>query len=335
MNKILLLFSIFIPSLANTAEHTIFAHGIVDGPQQAQRFEDAFATREIIAPEFPDSQPASGWGFNNATYQITSLLGKKVNRNAMFMGQGADIQTISKAVAQIAPTNPIILYGCSRGAATILTYLGQHNPPNIAALVLDACPANLPETMHLKLAQLGIAPSMADRIFSILFPRYNYETAITPESAIVNIKNKNIPILLIHSTCDSVVHHTHALRLYKKFLQAGFTNVHLALIPMGRHGYLLQNPTAQTKYLEAVHSFYQKYNLNHNSNWAQPELLATSISIETINQQIKDYERDIKIKYLLAVKRNVTISGALIMLLSYYLYSAPIPMRYIAQTIWG
>jgi len=324
MKKILFLLPFLIPFLAMSAQHTIFAHGITDGPQQMQRFQEALATPHTTAIQFPDAQPASDWGLNNVTYQITSLLGKKVNRNAMFMGQGADIAIIFDAIDQIPPTSLNILYGCSRGAAAILTYLGQHNPANIAAIVLDACPANLPETMQSKLAHLGIAPSMASSIFNALFPKYNPQTALTPEMAITQIQNKNIPILLIHSICDNTVHYTHSLRLYQQFIKAGFTDVHLVLLPIGRHSYLLQNPLVHPKYLQAVHSFYKKYNLKHNPAWALPEIPATTLSSETIDQQIKDYERAIKIKYLQAFKRNITIAQALMMLLVYYLYPSPI-----------
>lgn len=333
MKKLLLCLSFLLPSLIYPTHWTIFAHGIVDGPTQIQRFQEAIATPQIIALEFPDSQRASGWGLNGTLGQITHLLGKKVNRNAMFMGQGADIETISKTINQIPSTDSIVLYGCSRGSAAILTYLSIHNPPNIAALVLDACPANLPDLLHVKLAQLGIIQSNANSIFTALFPQYNHTTAITPEMAIQKIQNKKLPILLIHSECDSIVHHSHSLRLNQKLVQVGFTNVHLALVPLGRHSFLLQNVIIKPAYLTAVHSFYKKYNLPHDSTWAQPEIALSNLSQEAINQQIKDYQRSIRLAYLKAFKRNVTITASLIFILTFYLYPGPLPLQLIKQSI--
>lgn len=334
IKKIITTIIFAISPMAHAAEYTIYAHGIVSGPEQAKRFQDAFATPQLIALEFLDSRPASGIGLNKAINKITNLMGKKVNRNAMFMGQGLDLETIDQAVRSVSPSESIILYGCSRGAAAILTYMGQHNPSNIAAIVLDACPAHIAQTTEPLLARLGINPKRADDIFSILFPQYNPRSALSPEDAIEKIKNKSVPILLIHSLTDTVVHYTHSIRLYQKFLQAGFTSVHLVCSPQGRHSYMLQDSETQEIYLQAVHSFYKKYDLNYDAAWAQDHCAPSNIDLKTAHQMIEAYRQNIQDCYLQALKRNTKISCGAMLMLGCGMYLLPKSLDTISSKIW-
>jgi len=306
---------------------TVFAHGIIDDASQSQRFQKVITT-QLIAPNFSDALSPSGHDFNNFLYTICSYFGKKVNRNAMFMGQKNDIEAIKATIDSINSKDQITLYGCSRGAATLITYLGMHNPENIAALVLDACPADIAATIKMPLAKMGINPECYNAIFSYLFPQYDPISAIPPIHAIKSIKNKNLPILLIHSIEDTMVHPSNSYFLYNAFINAGFTNVHLYLLPHGKHSFLLQNDRVSDMYMTAVHSFYKKYNLPYNQNIKTFDLKSSNLQEleEKFNQALSHqyllYEtQDIPAIYELSHIKNLCLSATAIALAIAYWYS--------------
>ena len=313
---------------AHSAQYTVYAHGIIDGPAQISRFKDVIATPQVAPITFPDAQITAGWDLNGVIGYLSSLYGQKVNsansfygkhinRNAMYMGQEADLEAISTTIAHVPAQESMILYGCSRGAAALLTYLGKYNPRNIAALVLDACPADLPTTLHIKLASCGIHPTWANTVFTTLFPQYDSSTAITPFNAIPLIQNKDLPILLIHSKKDHVVPYVHSLQLYQQLLDHGFTNVHLMLLPHGRHSYALQDETVAPLYAQTVHSFYKKYNLSYDATIAQDTMPETLLTKEEIAQKTVAYQESIQ--NILYTKRTIySASIAITLMLLYY-----------------
>lgn len=314
MRKSYLILPFLLISQANwTADLTVFAHGIVDGPSQMHRFTDAMGTSNNIALEFPDACKATDWGLNGWISTISSSLSSKiVNRNAMHMGQGPDIEAIAKIVENIHQDQKIILYGCSRGSAAILNYLAEYNPVQVSALVLDATPANIAETIQKPIAQLGINPTYATQIFTTIFPAYP-DHAIPTVQVIKNIANKNLPILLIHSKTDQRVAYQNSLMLFEEFQRQGFTNVNLVVIPSGRHSFLLQDNVIRPIYLKAVHNFYKKYGLPYNPEWANSDdqYPLSPLTHDEIQQALQDYTLTVTQTYQHAYQRNAIIAGIL------------------------
>ncbi|MCX5924401.1 MAG: prolyl oligopeptidase family serine peptidase [Candidatus Dependentiae bacterium] len=316
MKKLLNLIFFFTSFSAYSAECTIFAHGIVDGPTQVVRFQEAIATSKTLALSFPDAHPASGCLLNGIIGYLTNCFGKKVNRDAMFMGQSADIATIVETMSdQTSCESSVILYGCSRGAAAIINYMSQCNPTQVKALVLDACPASISETIAPTLAKLGINPSLSLSVFTTIFPAYP-ENSITPRQAIKNIANKNLPILLIHGKSDTVVPYEHSLMLYLEFKKQGFTNVHLVTISQGKHSFLLQNEYAKSQYLTAVHSFYKAYGLSHDPTWAKDTCDTDNPDFAGIAEKISIYETNILRLHEYGKKRNLIAIASLVTIMS-------------------
>ncbi len=328
-----LLFSLlFLPYILHSENITVFAHGIVDDASQSQRFQKVITTPQFIAPNFADALTPSGINFNNFLHTLCLHFDKKVNRNAMFMGQKNDISIIQATIDNINPNNKIILYGCSRGAATLVSYLGIHNPKNIAALILDACPANMPETIEMVLAQLGINPAHCNSIFSYIFPQYNPKLAIPPIQALQNIQNKNLPILLLHSLEDKKVHFTNSLKLYQKFIDAGFQNVHICLLPHGKHSFLLQDDRVKDYYTMIVHSFYKKYNLPYDQEIETLDYLPANTAnylnldrfdlvnvLNNIPDTITKYQQDVLKTYNQSYHKNMSYSAiAITMAIAYW-----------------
>ncbi len=313
-----ILINLIHPKISTTQQITIFGHGIVDSSAQIERFKEAIATPHIQSINFPDSlAPAHYNPITNLTFAITSYLGKNMNYGSMFMGQKDDIDTLQKEI-NACGDDECILFGCSRASATIVSCLGKNNPKNVKALVLDACPASMPETITMTLAQLGINPAYNNAVFSSIFPLYDPVTALTPLQAIATIENKDLPILLLHSKEDKIVPYIHALKLYQTFKKYGFNNVHLALFDKGRHSFLIQNPETRHDYLKVVHSFYKKYGLPYNPEFGSDELSDTPLSQEEINETIKRYDELVTETYNYMFQRNLGFAVAIIGLILLY-----------------
>lgn len=301
--------------------HTIYAHGIVDNSTQMNRFSDAISTSSNFALEFSDAIPAKDWGVNGMIGSLSSfLLGKTVNREKMYMGQGADINTLHEQVSKLSQNDQIILYGCSRGAATIINYMAENNSANVQALVLDACPTDMPATLALILAKLGINPDHALTIFTKIFPAYP-KNSIPPIQAIKQIKNKNLPILLLHAQTDSRVSYQNSFMLYQEFKCQGFNQVHLIVLPEGKHSFLLQDETIKPTYLKAVHSFYKTYGLPYDAQWIKEELDLNSLTPnnDVMARAITEYQTKINDTYQNALKRNALTAATISTLIIAYL----------------
>ncbi len=305
MKKLLFLFVMTHLQSLSADWHTIYAHGILDNKSQINRFKQAISTN-ASAIEFTDAQSATDWSFNRCIQSICSLfLDKTINRANMHMGQLSDINTLAQKLQAVDQKDDIILYGCSRGAATILNTLAEYNPKNVQALVLDATPADMPATIKPFLAKIGINPCYALTIFQMLFPAYPTNCQ-TPLQAIANITNKNLPILLLHSTTDTKVPVQHSYQLYQEFKNQGFVNVELVIFSEGNHSYLLKNETIKPLYLHAVHSFYKKYNLPYDATWTQQDFEWKKYRPENTESLIFEYEKNLENMYQQTIKKYIT-----------------------------
>lgn len=302
--------------------YTIYAHGIMDKPSQIKRFSEAIVTNQnhTLCVTFPDTQKETGYGINRLISECTTYHKKPMNRSKMHMAGPEDIEALHATIQNVPQNSEIILFGCSRGAATIINELGLHNPSNIAAVILDASPANMPETLHPILAGIGVHQSYDKSIFSTLFPAYSQES-ISPLEAIKKIQNKQLPILLIHAQNDTKVPYNHALQLYKKLRNHGFTDIYLATIPQGRHAFLLQDQQAKDCYLQAVHSFYKKYKLPYNEQYAQNDMTQYQPTLAQVEEKILIAQEALQKQYEQSRLRNLLgISLLSAMLISYLLY---------------
>lgn len=297
--------------------HTLYAHGIVDSSQQAKRFAEAIATdqKHTHAVNFADTQKETGYGINRAISEITTLTKKPVNRSKMYMGQRKDLETIHQELQKIPAQSDIILYGCSRGGAALVTYLGKQHPQNIKALILDASPASMPSTTHPLLAKIGIPFTYDTSIFTTLFPAYPCN-ATAPLQAIKYINDKKMPILLLHSETDTKVPFAHSLKLYLEFKKQGFEYVYLVRIPNGKHSFLLQDNAAKNAYLTAVHSFYKTHNLPYNQEYAHANMKQYQPDETAVLNEIKTFESKLLKQYENSKTRNISLAALTALLIS-------------------
>jgi pimeloyl-ACP methyl ester carboxylesterase len=318
MKKLLFFFSILHLQPLSASWNTIYAHGIVDDQTQMQRFGDAISTPKATAVEFCDAHNATTWDLKSCIGSLASkALKKPINLANMNMGQGDDIIRLRKAIENAPKNDQISLFGSSRGAATIINTVAENNPTTVQALVLDATPCDIPAIIKPLLAKFIINPNYSNPIFRFFFSAYPKDS-IPPIQAIKQIKNKNLPILLIHSKTDQKVPVHNSYKMYQEFQRQGFTNVHLVILPDGKHGYPLQDEKIKPLYLQAVHSFYKKYNLPYNATWTNQnfDFDASRPSMQEMQDAIMAHETKIIQTYQSrAGKRNFVISAITVALM--------------------
>jgi len=213
------------------------------------------------------------------------------------MGTGQDIVTLHK---QIDHKSSYILYGFSRGGATAINYLAQDNPNNIQALILEAAPADMIDSVNNFQYNIGwkIAENRPaqEQIFYTLFPAYQ-RASTPPIDNIKNIRNKNLPILIVQSKDDTRVPIDAAYKLYLAFVDAGFTHVYLCILDHGKHAWYTQSPD-KNLYLQALHSFYKKYDFSYNTDFATiNDLAILQPSKEKIKKKLKLHQEYLELLY--------------------------------------
>lgn len=286
---------------------TIFCHGIVDNKTQADRYED-FLQEPKLSFDFPDAQTPSGYNLNNLIFNACNLFGKPVNRDEMYMGHGADIETLQ---SQIERDKKYILHGVSRGAATATSFIGKYNPENINALIIDAGPADVVASVDEFQHAIGFkfAPDRKTQeyVFNFLFPAY--PVGSTPAiDEIANIKNKDLPIFIVHARTDTRVHIRSAWQFYCAFLQAGFKNVYLLELQHGKHAYYMHGFDAE-KYLHALHSFYKVHGFAHNPEFATLDnLQKLQPALQDVLYKIGTDKEKMHVNYESQKKLNMTIA---------------------------
>ena len=187
----------------------------------------------------------------------------------------------------------VVLAGVSRGAATIINYMGSKVPPtNIKALILDAPFDAIYDILYarLKLKNLHMVPLLTttfDFYFSYLFKNYS-TCGIRPIDVVDCIPN--IPILMICSLQDTVVPPRNTMRLYKKLIEDGRTNVHLFITPYGEHGRIMYDVHTQTLVspiaMWSMHSYKTMHlSMNQRGQLQGNEVFATcQPSVEYLNK---------------------------------------------------
>lgn len=245
---------------------TIFCHGIIDNQNQIHKYKE-FIENPQQTFDFPDAQIPTLWDLNSLIFNTCSMFGKTVNREKMYMGYGPDEQTLKD---QITDDDSYILFGFSRGGTAVINYLAHNDADNIKAVILNATPADTIQAIDDFQKSIGytFAPNRLDqeRIFNTLFPAYPVGSPAIKD-IVSHIKDKNLPILIVHSKTDKVVNVTAAWQLYIACKQAGFHNVYLCELESGEHKAYPQSPD-KLHFLQSIHSFYKKYHFDYNTQYA-------------------------------------------------------------------
>jgi predicted esterase len=301
---------------------TIFCHGIVDNEHQAKNypFLDQVQTDAL---QFSDVELDASWSLSGLISRISSRsgrsplkpYGKQVNRDQMFMGQTKDIETLTSKV-QKHSGKPIVLYGASRGASTIVSYLGQaEKTDTIRAVILESPAADMLDAVSNFSAKLGVP--LPTSLFRWIFYRYP-EKPYTPLSAINDITCRELPIFILYTREDTTVHPAQAWVLYKAFKEKGFNNVYIHEIQKGRHCHLHLEQDFETSYCAPVKAFYNRYAGGRFSPTAFDVTLAQP-SIEQAELKIAEFNNNRAANYAAKIRQNIAIFST-ITIVSAFLY---------------
>ena len=271
----LTLLSHTVYSEVNTDDHNslkyvaIFAHGLGGDASQKCFYHDL-----IGCPIFGENGPE--WN--------KDLYGHKAGPQQSCLAQRADIDIVTKQLNEHVKED-IILLGISKGAATMLNtvgWLAENNSvtlKNIKAVILDSPFASPEEVAANIIGETSksffgntIGGSMKSSASSLSFamkygikknfPNYDQQ-GITPLKSVQNLwKNvdKNMVIVFIHSSKDSLISIDDSRHLYKELKKHGFKNLYLIEACDGAHGNVCWGPD-KASIFEKLCLIYVKHNL--------------------------------------------------------------------------
>ncbi len=193
-----------------------------------------------------------------------------INYNETSLAQENEIHALKEAFDQVCTeyesklgTSPkIVLTGVSRGASSVITFMATHNPENVCALVIESPFDAVHSIITGILRKIGLSKSeglhkLGHKIMAKVHAKYD-KHAPTPRDMIQNIKNKDLPILIICSRKDELVPWDSSYRVFEEFQKQGFNNVHILITSHGKHVKILEGRCAPF-YKEGVDSFYKGY----------------------------------------------------------------------------
>lgn len=260
----------------------LYSHGIADDKNQAFKYTSSAPNpiidnqdHTLVTFDYPDAGQGIIYPVINNWIDLLNLkenlkkISYKIDRAHTSFAQDNEIAVLNDAHALIE--TEAIGIGVSRGASAFMTWLGTYpDIINIKALVLespfDCMDSVLRNMIGEYLYQYPAARSIGHNLIRFVFSQYK-KHGITPLKVVDNIP-KNLPILIICSEEDSRVPARSSENLANALREAGLTNVHCVRLSHGFHGHLIQGPDGQI-YRNAVHAFYKRYDLPHNSEWAE------------------------------------------------------------------
>ncbi len=199
---------------------------------------------------------------------INSLSGHYVNLFNLNVGQDNDINIYKAKVGEhlkkqkIDKDSKIILYGISRGSATVFNYFALHDSDNVAAVVCEGIFDSLSNVAYHGnlLAKLKIKA-----LNNIKITKFKSD-GICPLTC-ANKINKNKPMALITSLADEVVPFKCTLNLYKKLRKSGHRKVHLLILKTSTHN-VYGIGSEKEIYQNFMHAFYKNYGLPYIEEFA-------------------------------------------------------------------
>ncbi len=226
---------------------TIFAHGIADTHAQVNNYVDLGIIK------------GRGYTFNfpDATQSIF-----RVNHAQSSLAQESEIECLKNVIEHAAlEKKPIILYGLSRGASTIINLLATYSNPYIKAIVLESPFDSMQTVTNNMIKQMGIerVPGirkltnyLVEKIFG------NYKTdGVHPINCCTQLPT-HIPTLIICSKEDALVPYQSSVAIYNELIKSHHSKVRLLITEHGKHGKIIHGPDSE-QVRKTVKQFYGHY----------------------------------------------------------------------------
>jgi fermentation-respiration switch protein FrsA (DUF1100 family) len=278
--RLLLRAAQYIPALRQNPPKTfkseqstfIFSHGFGSVGAKAQRYAiDGILPENTVSFDYQDAE----------TKVLASPLqhGVALGTRQSCIGQQANVDRLLKVIEE--QEKPVVLFGESRGASTILN-AASVMPNNVQAIVVDSsfdCLENvIRHRMHRFGAQRVVDPKRVAGSVSKLLPNYDPKE-LQPITSLdqANEQFLHTPLLLLCSQEDTQVPYTGSAAMYKLLRQRNHPLVHLLMFEKGGHGWLMEGPEGE-KYRNGVHAFFARYGVEHIEEYAQQgkEILDTT-----------------------------------------------------------
>jgi hypothetical protein len=210
------------------------------------------------------------------------------------LGQKPDIKALQASyqehIQQHSDTS-VVLYGDSRGAATIFNFIALYDPAEVKAAVLEGIYDSLPHLVKhfIYSDKTPTQEKIISRIMRLVMAGYKKDGIDQRECA--EIIADNIPLLFVISLKDGQVPTQSAFYLYNRLHARGHKKVHLLMLKNSFHpAYMLHDQQDKITYETVVHAFYKHYGLPHNSALAaqgEQEFLATQPTAEHLEATYK------------------------------------------------
>lgn len=251
---------------SNQVTYTIFAPGITSSKTRGTTFANAgaFADKKYTNIVFPDQKRPKKGVLNKLIYYFSKKKGRNINRGAVVLGNGHDVQAVKEAVEntkKIDKNSTGILFGICRGSAAIIQYLATEDASWVKGIVLDS-PISDPNVL--------LSEHIPSKYAKLLFPKFD-TNGQSPISGIKSIKNKSIKVLILYargtvSNQDMFVqdritrYPTHIKPVYDEFKKYGF-DVEIVGYEAGHCAGIEkeENGGDRTAYIKAVQSWYKKH----------------------------------------------------------------------------
>jgi len=242
----------------------LFAHGLAETHEQAYWYTKGKSSLphvidgRLFTYDFPDATKQ----FWRVHFPYTGL-GQHTEIMAM---QSAYRQMMTKLQAENTHDDGVILIGMSRGATTILNFIGHYKPEKVRALVIESPFDSTQSIVNnlLKRCYIDQIPGARTCGHYLLGGLFWHHSAVG-ERAIESIAmiDTQVPILIVCSKQDQLIPSDSSILLYKTLRKRGHQKVHIFIAQQGRHGRILHGPDG-TKYQQITHAFYKKYDASHD-----------------------------------------------------------------------
>ena len=174
-------------------------------------------------------------------------------------------QHMSMIATHQKPSNHrLVLYGTSRGSATVFNFNALEQPHNVAAVI---CEGLFDSISHI----YEVTKSSWIKFLISLLPKVSNfkEDGILPIKLIDKVP-MNTPILLITSLKDTTVPWQCTMNIYTHLRKKGHKNVHILILKKAGHTWYPQcNKQERALYQNVVHAFYKHYGLPYIADYAQ------------------------------------------------------------------
>ena len=207
------------------------------------------------------------------------------------IAQRDDINALRKTYAahvRAYPDTDIVLYGDSRGAATVFNFIALEKPAQVKAAVLEGIFDSVPHALKhfIYTDKETRTEERLDNTLSTVMRKYN-KKAPTPFDYAQRI-NDAIPLLTVTSLQDWIVSPQCTFNLYTRLKERGHRKLHLLVLKHASHpGYMLDDPADKELYESVVHAFYKQYGLPYNAERALAGQAAFARTQPTI-QELKE-----------------------------------------------